>query len=314
MIRRFGAVAAAGLVALLCGCGGTSEDALQASLSALRTPPSSAPASSAPSKAAKPSCAHATWSLRPGAPADGAFVDTIRRRASLIAGVDQNTLLLGYANPLHRQRIEGFEIDLLHELSTALFGQPDRIEFRALTTAGRLQAVQDGTVDILADAVTINCERVQQVAFSTVYLSAVQKVLVPSTSRARSLKDLNGKRVCATQGSTSIAALERYPGVIPHPVAQRTDCLVALQRGEADAITSDDAILLGFQAQDPYTKVIGAPIEAEPYGMAISKRHPEFVRFVNGVLARMRADGTWRRLYQRWLPGSPRQPPVRYRD
>ena len=111
----------------------------------------------------------------------------IRRRGRLRAGVDQNTLLLGYANPLHGQRIEGFEIDLLHELSRALFGRPDRIEFHALTTAERLSAVQNGTVDIVADAVTINCYRATQVDFSSVYLSAGQRVLVPADSPARSL-------------------------------------------------------------------------------------------------------------------------------
>jgi polar amino acid transport system substrate-binding protein len=84
-------------------------------------------------------------------------------------------------------------------------------------------------------------------------------------------------------------------------VAQRTDCLVALQQGAADAISTDDAILLGFKAQDPYTKIIGPRFSDEPYGIAISKSHPEFVRFVNGVLERMRADGTWRGIYARWL-------------
>jgi polar amino acid transport system substrate-binding protein len=241
-------------------------------------------------------------------------VEAIRRRGRLIAGVDQNTLLLGYANPLHGQRIEGFEIDLLHELSRALFGRPDQIEFRALTTAERISAAKAGSVDIVADAFTITCYRASKVEFSTVYLSAGQRVLVPADSPARSLKDLSGKRVCSTKGSTSIARLGTYPGVIPHPVAQRTDCLVALQRGEADAITSDDAILLGFQAQDPYTKLIGPAIEPEPYGMAMSKRRPDLVRWVNGQLARMRADGTWRRLYRKWLPGTPRHPPVHYRD
>src|SRR5262249_24981038 len=157
----------------------------------------------------------------------------------------------------------------------------------------RRSAVQDGTVDVVADAYTITCYRKTQVAFSSVYLEAGQRVLVPADSPARSLADLRGKRVCATQTSTSIAKLKQYPGVIPYPVSQRTDCLVALQRGEVDGITSDDAILLGFQAQDPYTKLIGPDIEREPYGMAISQSHPDLVRFVNGVLARMRADGTW---------------------
>jgi polar amino acid transport system substrate-binding protein len=228
--------------------------------------------------------------------------------------VDQNSMLLGYANPLHGQRIEGFEIDLLREISRALFGRPDRIDFRALTTAERKSAVRDGTVDIVADAYTVTCYRATQVDFSSVYLEAGQRVLVASDSRARSLADLRRKRVCVTRTSTSIAELKNYPGVIPYPVAQRTDCLVALQRGEADAITSDDAILRGFQAQDPYTKLIGPAIEPEPYGMAISKRHPDLVRFVNGVLARMRSDGTWLRLYRKWLPGTPRRPPVHYVD
>ena len=304
-----------GLIALavavvVAGCGGTSDDALRSSLTALRTPAAAAPASK-PTPDVK--CAHPTWSLRPAA-TDGSFAQRIRRHGRLVAGVDQNSLLLGYANPLHGQRMEGFEIDLLRELSRALFGRPDRVTFRALTTTERTTAVQDGSVDIVADAFSITCGRLAQVAFSSPYLSAAQRVLVPSRSSARSLRDLGGKRVCATQGSTTISALKAYPKVVPYPVAQRTDCLVALQRGEADAITSDDAILLGYRAQDPYTKVIGPAIEPEPYGMAISRRHPDFVRFVNRELARMRADGTWRRLYRKWLPGTPRQPATHYRD
>jgi polar amino acid transport system substrate-binding protein len=305
MARRLALLAA---LAALAGCGSTNDEALRSSLTALRTPPPT----TKPPKTRDVKCAHPDWSLRPAGP--GPSVAAIRRRGHLRAGVDQNTLLLGYANPLHGQRIEGFEIDLLHELSRALFGKPNRIQYHALTTLERLSAVQNDTVDILADAVTINCSRAAQVDFSSVYLSAEQRVLVPSDSPARSLDDLRGKRVCSTQGSTSIAALHKYPSVIPYPVPQRTDCLVALQRGEADAITSDDAILLGFKAQDPYTKLIGGAIEPEPYGMAISKRNPDLVRWVNRELARMRADGTWERLYRKWLPGAPRQPQVHYRD
>ena len=305
MARRLALLA---VLAALAGCGSTNDDALRSSLTALRTPP----VTSSPPKTPKVTCAHPTWSLRPAGP--GPSVAAIRRRGHLRAGVDQNTLLLGYANPLHGQRIEGFEIDLLHELSRALFGKPNRIEFHALTTAERLSAVRDGTVDIVADAVTINCSRAAQVDFSSVYLSAGQRLLVPADSSARSINDLGGKRVCTTQTSTSGATLSRYPGVIPYVVPQRTDCLVALQQGQVDAITSDDAILLGFKSQDPYTKVIGGAIEPEPYGMAISKRNPDLVRWVNRELARMRADGTWRRLHRKWLPGTPREPQVHYRD
>jgi polar amino acid transport system substrate-binding protein len=88
---------------------------------------------------------------------------------------------------------------------------------------------------------------------------------------------------------------------VPFIVADWTDCLVALQEGTVDAISTDDTILYGLAAQDPYTNVIGPQFSHEPYGMAISQSHPEFVRFVNGVLDRMRADGTWTNIATKWL-------------
>jgi polar amino acid transport system substrate-binding protein len=254
----------------------------------------------------------------PGAMPAGSFMARIERRGYLVAGVDQNTLLFAYFNPLDGQ-LEGFEIDMLKQLAHAIFGdKPGDIRFKVITTAERVPAVRNGTVDLVADAMTITCQRRRQVDFSTVYYDAGQKILVPTNSRARRVEDLAGKPVCATLGSTSLDALEH---VVPAPraytVAQRTDCLVALQQGLVDAVTSDDAILLGFQAQDPYTKIVGPRFADEPYGMAVSKAHPDFVRFVNGFLTQMRADGEWRADYSRWLgklTGKVPPPPAAHYD
>jgi polar amino acid transport system substrate-binding protein len=92
-----------------------------------------------------------------------------------------------------------------------------------------------------------------------------------------------------------------------------TDCLVLLQQGNVAAISTDDSILAGLVAQDPYTKIIGPRLTSEPYGLAISKQHPDFVQFVNGVLARLRSDGQWAASYERWIGGPvPVPPPARY--
>jgi polar amino acid transport system substrate-binding protein len=231
----------------------------------------------------------------------GSFMEKIRRRGYLIAGVDQNTLLFAYFNGLHSQ-LEGFEIDVVRQVAKAIFGNPDAVHFRAITTAERIPAVEDSSVDIVADAVTITCQRRKQVDFSSVYYDAGQRVLVPVNSPVRSVGDLGGKRICATIGSTTIQKLARLtPRPKPYGVPQRTDCLVALQQGLVSAISSDDSILLGFEAQDPATKIVGPRFAKEPYGMAINKAHPEFVSFVNGVLAQMRSDGTWRKIYRNWL-------------
>jgi polar amino acid transport system substrate-binding protein len=301
--RRAAILALTLLATALTGCGSGSDHAQRAALAALNVavPP---PAPSAPTKPV--SCRNVTASLRPPAamaapgrmPA-GSYMATIRRRGYLIAGVDQNTLLFAYFNPLDGH-LEGFEIDLLRQLAQAIFGNPNAIRFEAITTAERVPFVQQGRVDVVADAMTITCQRRTEVDFSTVYYDASQRVLVPS--QVSPAAGFAGQRICATTGSTSIVTLQqRFPRAIPYPVAQRTDCLVALQQGLVDAITSDDAILRGFQAQDPYTRIVGPSLAPEPYGMAISKAHPDFVRFVNGVLQRMRVDGRWHAIFARWL-------------
>jgi polar amino acid transport system substrate-binding protein len=309
-VRRAPArLAALGLLAaLLAGCAGTSSRVSRASLQALATPLAGTPAPAAQPPPAPGGCANRLASIAPPAtmPAPGhmpagSFMASVARRGRLIAGVDQNTFLFGYFNPTDGQ-IEGFEIDLLRRVAQAIFGDPTRILFRAVTPAQRLAAVQSGSVDLVADAVTITCARRLQVDFSTVYYNASQRVLVPRNSPARSIHDFGGKRVCATIGSTSIVNVEHSrPRPIAYPVPQRIDCLVALQQGKVDAISTDDSILLGFVAQDPNVKLIGPAFSPQPYGMAISRAHPDFVAFVNGVLAELRANGIWSRIYTHWL-------------
>ena len=311
------------VAAVLAGCGSGLDHAQRLTLVALATQ-AHVPASSSGSSKSCADTRNLTASLRPpaampspGAMPAGSFMNQIRRRGYLIAGVDQNTYRFAYFNPLIGQ-IEGFEVDLLKQIANAILGnRPGNIEFKAVTTSERITAVQSGSVDIVADAMTITCERKKSVDFSTVYYDAGQRLLVPVHSRVRSVKDLGGQRVCVTRTSTSlITLLAQRPRPVPFEVAQRTDCLRALQEGLVSAITSDDSILLGFKAQDPDTQLVGPRFADEPYGMAISKAHPEFVRFVNGVLARLRSDGTWRAIYARWLgrfvPTIPHPPAAAY--
>lgn len=307
------------LLPALAGCGSASDDAKQTALAAVATPLAAAPSSSSSSsssKARKPCPSDVTASLRPsrtGAMPPGSLMARIRQRGVLRVGVDQNTLLLAYRQP-STTHIEGFEVDLAREIARALLGNR-KVELTPLTTTERLPAVASGDVDLVVDAVTIRCDRLRQVDFSTVYLNADQRVLVPSGSTARGLADLGGRRVCASKGSTNLTFLERYrPKVVPVGVDQRTDCLVALQEGRVAAIAVDDTFLLGFKAQDPNTKIIGPRLAPEPYGIAMKKGNPEFVRFVNGVLERMRRDGTSKALYHRWFGKSASPPRPHYSD
>jgi len=231
---------------------------------------------------------------------------TIRARGYLIGGVDQNTYHFGYLNPFHG-RIEGFDIDMLHAVAAAIFGDPNKIRYVAVSDSQRIPAVQSGEVDIVAHTMTVNCARWKSVDFSTVYFDAGQEILVEKGSVIKGPQDLAGRKVCATKGSTSLTNLVPYHARAV-AVTYWTDCLVLLQQGQVDAVSTDDSILAGLKVQDPYTTIIGPPFSDEPYGLAISKQHSDFVRFVNAVLAQMRADGQWAASYDRWL-GAPAPPP-----
>ncbi|MFF2027521.1 transporter substrate-binding domain-containing protein, partial [Streptomyces sp. NPDC058171] len=76
-------------------------------------------------------------------------------------------------------------------------------------------------------------------------------------------------------------------------------------------------ILAGLAEQDPNLEIVGPPLQSEPYGIGVNKGNEDLVRFVNGTLDRMRADGTWMRLYDSWLTvlGPVTGPPTAtYRD
>jgi polar amino acid transport system substrate-binding protein len=265
------------------------------------------PAATATSAAPVPAC-NPRASLRPngalpppGQMPGGSTMRAIQDRGRLIAGVDQNTFLFGFRNP-STNNLEGFDIDRAREVAAAIFGNPDNIQYKVITSKGREPALQNGDVDIVVRTMTANCDRWQRINFSTIYYVAGQKVLVDKTSKVTSLQDLGGKRVCSQSGSTSINTLSKAdPKLVPVATTTWSDCLVMLQQGEVDAVSTDDTILAGMAAQDPNVRIVGGKITDEPYGIGIPKQNEDMVRFVNGVLEQSVRDGQWTASFTHWL-------------
>ncbi|MEU9186141.1 glutamate ABC transporter substrate-binding protein [Streptomyces sp. NPDC048484] len=261
---------------------------------------------------------------------NGATVQAIKKRGFLIVGVDQNSYRFGYRDPNSESddaELEGFDIDLVHEIADQIVGKkPKNVRFRAIPTDQRVPAIQDRKVDMVVRTMTINCTRLEQVAFSSPYFVTGQQVLAPKKSDITGLdKSLADKRICTATGSTAWDALDaaKKDGTLvasadfeKRTVPNQLDCLVRLQLGEADAVVTDGALAASQAAQDPTVGLKGEPFTDEYYGVAMRKGADDLVRRVNQILVDYRKDG-WQKSYNKWLAASLGKssgpPPVKYK-
>ncbi|GLY70735.1 glutamate ABC transporter substrate-binding protein [Amycolatopsis taiwanensis] len=246
----------------------------------------------------------------------GSTMAEIKQRGRLIAGVDSSTFLFGFLDPA-KGDFEGFDIDIVKQIANALFGDwRDHVQWKAIPSSSREDMLTSGQVDIVVRTYSITCDRLQKVNFSSTYYVAGQRVLVQKSKGFRGLADLRDKKVCSAQDSTSLTNLAKAPErPIPVSVRNWADCLVMLQQGQVDAVSTDDTILAGMARQDPNLEVVGPRLTEEDYGVGIPKGHEDMVRYVNYVLDNVRNGNAWRQSYSAWLSelGSASPPSVTYR-
>src|SRR5699024_1736482 len=141
-------------------------------------------------------------------------------------------------------------------------------------------------IDAIIATMTISEERKKQVDFSDVYFAAGQSLLVPNDSAIQSIEDLNADTtVLAVKGSTSAQNIrEHAPEANILELENYSEAFTALQSGQGDAMTTDNAILLGIIDENPGYRLAGDPFTDEPYGIAINHGQENFLNEVNKAL------------------------------
>ena len=265
-----------------------------------------------------------TWegSLSPDDRQPKERVPEIFQRGRLIVGVDQSKNLLSFRDPVSGQ-LRGFEVQLAKEIARDIFGNPEAVDFRFIEAGDSLRGLSRGDVDMVIRSVSVTEDRLRRMEFSTPYMRTQTRLLVMDNSGIQGIEDLAGNTVCVADGST---ALQKTRAMAPESSILRTrnwsDCLMALQQQQAQAILGDDVVLAGIAAQDPYTRILPPILAWESYAVAIapsrgSRDTTGLVRQVNATMERIQEDTTWWSMFNDWFGQhlyTYGPPPLQYRD
>ncbi|MGW7269751.1 glutamate ABC transporter substrate-binding protein [Streptomyces sp. NPDC054864] len=226
-----------------------------------------------------------------------------KRRGHLVVGAKEDQPFLGEKNPATGQ-YTGFDIEIAKMISASLGFDPNSIRFRTIASANRETALQNGQIDYYVGTYTINDLRKKLVGFAGPYYMAGQGLLVRTDEDdIKGPQDLNGKKVCSAAGSTPYQRIQKeYPKAILVAYDTYSVCVDNLLTYQVDAVTTDDAILIGYAAKVPdELKVVGKPFSKEPYGIGVP-RSDNALRFaVDDALAAREKDGDWKKAYDATL-------------
>jgi len=205
----------------------------------------------------------------------------------------------------------GFDIEIAKLMAAKLGLSPDDIEFTETVSANREPFLQQGSVDLVVASYTINDKRKEVVDFAGPYYVAGQDLLVAKEDTSITGVDaLAGKKVCSVEGSTPATRIrEEHPEATLVAFDTYSKCVEQLTSGSVDAVTTDDAILRGYAAQQPDAlKVVGKPFSEEPYGIGLAKGDTVLRNALNDAIEGAVSDGDWKKAYDATLGGSGTDP------
>ena len=235
----------------------------------------------------------------------------IKSKGEITLGVRDSSGALSYT--IGDGKYVGFHTEMAENISADLAKQLGisnlKVNKQLVTSQNRIPLVVNGTVDLECGSTTNNAARQKDVAFAvTTYVEEV-RIAVRADSGITSIKDLNGKNVVTTTGTTSVQTLrknERATGVDFKEVMGKdhADSFLLLESGRADAFVMDGQILAGNIAKSKNLagfKIVGEVLSVEPIACMVRKDDPAFLKAVDDSIKRQIADGSLAKLYDKWF-------------
>jgi glutamate transport system substrate-binding protein len=231
---------------------------------------------------------------------DSPTFEAMTERGKVVIGVKNDQPGLGYEDPATGDRT-GFDVDTARWIAASLGFDEADIEWKTIPSANREQELVNGGVDFYVGTYSMTDARDEVIDFAGPYFITGQGLLVAADDDSiNGPDDLAGKTTCSVTGSTPLQRIrEEYNGEVTERQTY-SECVEQLLSDQVDAITTDEAILAGYVAQDPDNlKLTGEPFSEERYGVGIADGDTALQEHINTLFT----DGgdVWTALYEEYL-------------
>jgi glutamate transport system substrate-binding protein len=233
--------------------------------------------------------------------AAGSTMEKLNQAGKIKIGIKYDQPGIGYKKP--DGSFDGFDVAMGQYIAGQLGIDPENIEFIETVSKNREPFLQKGTVDLVLASYSINDERRGIVGQAGPYFVTGQGLLVRKDDNSiTGGPSLKGKKVCSVTGSTSLTQVEDKFGAQPAPFGTYSECVTQLKSGSVDAVTTDEAILLGYAADDSdKLKVVGEPFSEERYGIGYKHGDTAMCEFLNKSITQSSTDGYWKKAFDETL-------------
>jgi polar amino acid transport system substrate-binding protein len=194
----------------------------------------------------------------------------------------------------------GFDVELIEAIAGTL---GKKVEWTEIDFKGLIPGLVARRFDVAASAIYITDERRKVVDFTDPYYPGGLVIMVKKGNTAiRGPEDLNGKKVSVQVGTKSVNFLkEKFPGARRVEVEKNQEMFQLVEIGRADAAVTGKPAARLYERERGTLHVLDEQLTVEEYGFAIRKDEPELTRQFNDALKKLKADGTYQKLVDKYL-------------
>lgn len=203
-------------------------------------------------------------------------------------------------------KFTGFDIELFLNVAERMGFKKDQVIFTGQEFSALMPSVANGRFDVAVAAIGTTDARKKTVDFSDGYLAGYLSVLTPD-AKITDAASLKGKRLGVVQGTLQeIYATKNFKGTDLVKFPDNNSAVSALNNGTIDAHFLDYEAAKDYTARFKALKIaINIPSFDAPAGFVVRKGNNALREAFNKGLHAAMQDGTWKKLYEKWFPGSP---------